>query len=50
MTITILGTRGNIKPSAPKHAKRSGVLVDDRLLLDLGETEYLRLSSATHLH
>jgi ribonuclease BN (tRNA processing enzyme) len=54
MRITILGTRGNVKPSAPKHARHSGILVDGELLLDLGEATYLRYQPrhifVTHLH
>jgi ribonuclease BN (tRNA processing enzyme) len=54
MRITILGTRGNIRPSAPKHARHSGIMVDGKLLLDLGETAYLdfepRHIFITHLH
>jgi glyoxylase-like metal-dependent hydrolase (beta-lactamase superfamily II) len=54
MRVTILGTRGNIRPSAPKHARHSGILVDRRLLLDLGEAAYLDLEPQhifiTHLH
>ena len=42
MHITVLGTRGNVSPSAPKHARCSGILVDGLLLLDLGEATYLR--------
>lgn len=54
MRITILGTRGNIEPSASRRARHSGILVDDELLLDLGETAYLRYKPRhifiTHLH
>jgi|SRR5881628_437274 len=54
MRVTILGTRGNIKPSAPRYARHSGILVDDQLLLDLGEAEYLayepRYIFITHAH
>jgi len=54
MHVTILGTRGNIAKSAPKHAKHSGVLVDGELLFDLGEAAYLRYGAKhifiTHLH
>jgi ribonuclease BN (tRNA processing enzyme) len=54
MRITILGTRGEIEQSAPYHARHSGVLVDDALLLDLGESEFLARGPAavliTHLH
>jgi ribonuclease BN (tRNA processing enzyme) len=54
MRITILGTRGNVARSAPKHVRHSGILVDGLLLLDLGEAAYLRYRPRhvfiTHLH
>jgi ribonuclease BN (tRNA processing enzyme) len=54
MRIRILGTRGEIEQTAPYHSKHSGVLIDDRLLVDCGEREFLdRAPGAvliTHLH
>jgi ribonuclease BN (tRNA processing enzyme) len=54
MHLRILGTRGEIEESAPWHSHHSGVLVDGRLLLDLGEREFLDLHPdlvvITHLH
>lgn len=54
MKIKILGTRGEIKESLPGYSKHSGVLVDDKILLDLGEKEFLRYKPKwifiTHLH
>lgn len=54
MKIKVLGTRGEIKVSAPYHAKKSGVLIDDTLLLDVGEKRFLdydpRAILITHLH
>jgi phosphoribosyl 1,2-cyclic phosphodiesterase len=54
MRLTILGTRGNVPRSAPGYARHSGILVDDRILLDLGEMAYLRYRPqhifVTHLH
>ncbi|HEX8011086.1 MAG TPA: MBL fold metallo-hydrolase [Casimicrobiaceae bacterium] len=54
MRITILGTRGNVARSAPKHTRHPGILIDRRLLLDLGEVAYLRYRPShifvTHLH
>jgi ribonuclease BN (tRNA processing enzyme) len=54
MRITILGTRGEIDQSAPYHSRHSGLLVDDTLLVDVGEREFLdRRPQAvliTHLH
>lgn len=54
MKIKILGTRGEIKPSAPGHTNKSGVLIDNKILLDIGEPEYLKYQPdailITHLH
>jgi glyoxylase-like metal-dependent hydrolase (beta-lactamase superfamily II) len=54
LRIKVLGTRGEVEPSVPYHSKHSGVLVDNRLLLDLGEREYLNYRPEavfiTHLH
>ena len=54
MKIKILGTRGEIEASAPYHSRHSGILINDELLLDLGEREFLRNRPErilfTHLH
>lgn len=54
MRIKILGTRGEIKLSAPSYSNHSGVLIDDVLMLDLGEKKYLDYKPhwifLTHLH
>lgn len=54
MILKILGTRGEVKESAPGHSRHSGVLIDDQILLDLGEKEYLNYRPKavfiTHLH
>src|SRR5271155_85080 len=54
MDIKILGTRGEIKPSAPYHSKKSGVLVDNKIMLDCGDERFLayhpRYILITHLH
>ncbi|MBD3282187.1 MAG: hypothetical protein GF387_01095 [Candidatus Portnoybacteria bacterium] len=54
MNIQILGTRGEIKASAPYHSKHSGLLIDNTLLFDLGEKEFLKYKPKiiflTHLH
>ncbi len=54
MKITILGTRGEIEESAPYHSKQSGVLIDDRIMLDCGDERFLachpRYILITHLH
>jgi glyoxylase-like metal-dependent hydrolase (beta-lactamase superfamily II) len=54
MRIKVLGTRGEVESSAPYHSKHSGLLVDDTVLLDLGEREFLDFKPkgifVTHLH
>jgi glyoxylase-like metal-dependent hydrolase (beta-lactamase superfamily II) len=54
MHIRILGTRGEIEPTAPRHSKHSGVLIDGKLLFDVGEKEFLDYKPEavfiTHLH
>lgn len=54
MDIKILGTRGEVEHSAPYHSRRSGVLIDQTLLIDIGEPEYLEYEPKailiTHLH
>lgn len=54
MKIEILGSRGKIKPSAPKYEKHSGILIDDTLLIDVGEPEYFDKNPEaiifTHFH
>ncbi len=54
MNFKVLGTRGEVKESAPRHSKHSGVLIDGQILLDLGEKEYLdcrpKAVFITHLH
>lgn len=54
MRIKVLGSRGEIKSSAPYHSKHSGVLIDGTLLLDIGEKEFLdyepKVIFITHLH
>lgn len=54
MKIKILGTRGQIKPSKPYHSKHSGILIDNKLLFDVREKEYLKEKPSfifiTHLH
>jgi glyoxylase-like metal-dependent hydrolase (beta-lactamase superfamily II) len=54
MRLKILGTRGNILPWAPNYARHSGILVDGRILLDLGEVAYLHYRPhqifISHLH
>src|SRR5688572_27510404 len=54
MQINILGTRGEIQISDPKHLMHSGVLIDEMILLDIGEKTFLKYSPKyifiTHLH
>jgi ribonuclease BN (tRNA processing enzyme) len=54
MKIKILGTRGEVEPKSPYHSRHSGVLIDNKILLDLGEKEFLKYKPAavfiTHLH
>lgn len=54
MKLQILGTRGYIEPTAPYHARHSGLLIDDILLFDCGEPEFLAYKPQavfiTHLH
>jgi ribonuclease BN (tRNA processing enzyme) len=54
MKIRVLGTRGEIEESSPRHSRHSGLLLDGRLLFDLGEREFLDCQPwavfITHLH
>jgi ribonuclease BN (tRNA processing enzyme) len=54
LEIEFLGTRGNIEASALGHSKHSGILVDQKILFDLGEKEFLdrkpQYIFITHLH
>lgn len=52
--IQMLGSKGEIEASLPYHSKKSGVLVNGELLLDIGEKSYLEYAPKwivmTHLH
>ena len=54
MKLKVLGTRGEIPSSHPKHVRHAGILIDDKILLDLGEREFLEYDPLcifiTHLH
>lgn len=54
MKIKILGTRGLVKQSKPYHSRHTGILIDDTILVDLGEDEYLEHKPEsiifTHFH
>jgi len=54
MRIKILGTRGEIEASAPYHFYHSGILLDKKILLDVGEEKFLKYKPKyifiTHLH
>lgn len=41
MKVKILGTRGKIEESKPYHSKHTGYLLDDTILVDVGEREFL---------
>lgn len=54
MNIKILGTRGEIEPTKPYHSRHSGVLIDNKILFDIGEEKFLDYNPKyvfiTHLH
>ncbi|MEF8848353.1 MAG: MBL fold metallo-hydrolase [Candidatus Thermoplasmatota archaeon] len=54
MNIKILGTRGEGQPNSPYHSKYSGILIDGKILFDIGEKKYLQYKPKkifiTHLH
>lgn len=54
MKIKILGTRGQVETSKPWHSRHSGLLVDEKLLFDVGEEEFLNYNPEavffTHFH
>jgi ribonuclease BN (tRNA processing enzyme) len=54
MKIRILGTRGKIEAKLPRHTKHSGILIDDKILIDVGEKKFLNYNPQfiffTHLH
>lgn len=54
MKIRILGTRGEIEETLPYHSHHSGVLIDEQLMMDFGEKEFLKdrpkYIFITHLH
>jgi len=54
MKIRILGVRGEIEASAPYYSNHSGILLDKKILLDVGEEKFLnykpRYIFITHLH
>lgn len=41
MKIRILGTRAKIKPKAENHINHTGFLLDDKILIDVGEPDYM---------
>src|SRR5688500_9364434 len=54
MQIKILGTRGEIEVTRPKHLMHSGILIDEMILLDVGKKAFLKCNPQyifiTHLH
>ena len=41
MKIKILGTRGKIEPKAENHVNHTGFLLDEKILIDVGEENYM---------
>lgn len=41
MKIRILGTRGKIEPKAENHVNHTGFLIDEKILVDVGEEKYM---------
>jgi len=54
MKVRILGTRGKIEAKLPRHTKHSGILIDENILIDVGEKKFLKYNPQviffTHLH
>ena len=54
MKIKILGTRGKIEPKAENHVNHTGFLLDDKILIDVGEPDYMEYKPEaivfTHFH
>lgn len=54
MKIKILGTRGKIEPRAENHTNHTGFLIDDKILIDVGEPDYMdyrpKAIVFTHFH
>jgi ribonuclease BN (tRNA processing enzyme) len=54
MKIKILGTRGKIPQSAAQHKNHSGILIDGKILIDIGEAAYMSYHPEaiifTHFH
>ncbi|MFP3950618.1 MAG: MBL fold metallo-hydrolase [Candidatus Bathyarchaeia archaeon] len=54
LEIEVLGSQAEVEESAPNYSRHSGVLIDGKILFDLGEREYLKLDPdyilITHLH
>lgn len=54
MKIEVLGSRGKVEPSAPAYEKHTGFIIDETILLDVGEPEYLERDPEaivfTHFH
>lgn len=54
MKIKILGTRGKIEPKAEGYVRHTGFLLDQQILIDVGEAEYMdhrpKAVVFTHFH
>ncbi len=52
--LKFLGTRANTDATSPYHSKHSGILLNEKILFDLGEDEFLQYEPEvifiTHLH
>ncbi|GHA43720.1 hypothetical protein GCM10007103_26120 [Salinimicrobium marinum] len=54
MKIEFLGTRGKVEPSAPKYRHHTGFLIDKKILIDVGEKQFMNRNPEavvfTHFH
>lgn len=54
MNVKILGSRGKIPQSAPHYKNYSGILLDNKILIDVGEPDYMEYQPEaivfTHFH
>lgn len=54
MKIEVLGTRGKVEPSAPKYRNHTGFLIDGKILIDVGERQFMDRNPEaivfTHFH
>lgn len=54
MKVTTLGTRGKVEPSSPDHKNHTGILINNELLIDVGEANFMKHKPKwiifTHFH